>query len=150
MRRCYQHAALDNEKFEYKLPEPATQFFEKLSSQSSSLIDELLWKDVALKKRLRCPHCGKKDIDVRVCDPEKLGIGWMDKAFAVDCEGCGAVINKEGLCAAKFESDVEVFLKAGAEGRMRFVPLPPPMGPGALLMGEQNDKFRQPRTRIPH
>lgn len=84
---------------------------------------------MALKKRLRCFHCGKEDVDVRMCDSEKLGHGWMDNAFAVNCGGCGAVINKEGLCAAKFESDVEVFLKAGAEGRMRFVfhfPPPPP------------------------
>lgn len=36
-------------------------------------MDELLWKDVALKKRLRCFHCKKDDIDVRMCDSEKLG-----------------------------------------------------------------------------
>lgn len=86
-------------------------------------MDELLWKDVALKKRLRCFHCKKDDIDVRMCDSEKLGRGWMDDAFAVECGACGTVITKEGLCAAKFKSDIET-LKAGAEARMRFV-LPP-------------------------
>lgn len=117
-----QHAAIDNDTFKYTLPSPAAQFFQTLSAQSPSLIEELLWKDVAPRKRLRCYHCGKDDVDVRVCDSEKHGRGWMDPAFAVECAGCGGTIDKSGLCAAKFSSDMDAFLKAGDQGRMRFVP----------------------------
>lgn len=116
-----QHAAIDSDTFEYTLPQPAAQFFQTLSSQSPILIEELLWKDVAPRKRLRCYHCGKDDVDVRVCDSEKHGRGWMDPAFAVECAGCGGTIDKAGLCAAKFSSDMDAFLEAGDQGRMRFV-----------------------------
>lgn len=119
-----QHAAIDSHTFEYTLPKPAAQFFQTLSSQSPILIEELLWKDVAPRKRLRCYHCGKDDVDVRVCDSEKHGRGWMDPAFAVECAGCGGTIDKAGLCAALFSSDMDAFLEAGDQGRMRFVPPP--------------------------
>lgn len=77
-------------------------------------------------KRLRCCHCGSDDVDVRVCDSEKHGRAWMDPAFAVECRACGGIVDKPGLCAAKFRGDIDAFLEAGAGGRMRFAPRVPP------------------------
>lgn len=83
-------------------------------------MEELLWKEIAPEKSIKCPKCGNDNPPVRICDSEKKGGGWMDIDFSVDCKGCGVAIDKKALCAEKFRTDVDEFLKAGSEGRMRY------------------------------
>ncbi|RPB12066.1 hypothetical protein P167DRAFT_507068, partial [Morchella conica CCBAS932] len=150
------HAAINSETFTYTLPDSAARFFERLTNQSPRLMDELLWKDVAPRKSIKCPACGKVGAPVRICDSEKKGGGWMDVDFKTDCAECGNVIDKEGLCSEKLRLEIEELLKAGPEARMRMTNLDrqgrsfaeDPTSPTWESMNFVNDLFRRTFTGV--
>ncbi|KAI5838566.1 hypothetical protein DFP73DRAFT_580627 [Morchella snyderi] len=151
------HAAINNDTFTYTLPDAAARFFERLTNQSPRLMDELLWKDVAPRKSIKCPACGKVGAPVRICDSEKKGGGWMDAGFKTDCDGCGAVIDKEALCSEKLRTEIGEFIKAGPGARMRMTNLnsqgrthgEDPTSPAWEAMDFVNDLFRRTFSASP-
>ena len=122
------------------LPEPASRFFEKVTYQTSDIVDELLWK-APPKTAIKCPAC-TRSLKVPICetDSESQKVrGWISDEFEVNCEGCGMKIDREALCAEKFRKDIKSFIEGGPDARMRFAPPPFPFQIG-FMCADWGDK----------
>ncbi|KAL9115949.1 MAG: hypothetical protein Q9227_000317 [Pyrenula ochraceoflavens] len=106
-------ACIDNNLFEYNVPEVAQQDFE---GKTGLEWDQLQSSD---KKRLICGGCGKTvacpyteaSFGTSVKEAFQTSHGFADRALDVKCNGCGFKINHGVLRLQKLKRDVDSLLK---------------------------------------